>query len=248
MSEPRLLRAQEFASRAGVTVRTLHHYDRIGLLRPAGRTASGQRLYGDQELLKLERIAALKFIGLGLAEIKRVVEGESADLLATLRQQQAAIMALRRQLDDVLDAIVRAQVALTGDAAQTWDRLREIIRLMEAKNDMEWFKKYYTEEQLADLATRGTPEVLAKAQQDWQELLAEVEASLDEDPASAHAQSLVQRRDSLIAQFTGGDEGIHQNLQRLYADRANWPANFKQPFSDEAAAFLARARAARSST
>ena len=67
----RLYKAQEFAERAGVTVRTLHHYDRLGLLAPSGRTEAGYRLYGDRDLLRLEQILALKFIGFPLPEIRR---------------------------------------------------------------------------------------------------------------------------------------------------------------------------------
>ena len=50
--------AQEFAQRAGVTVRALHHYDRLGLLSPNGRTAGGYRLYVDRDLVRLEQILA----------------------------------------------------------------------------------------------------------------------------------------------------------------------------------------------
>ena len=57
------MRASELA---GVTVRTLHHYDRLGLLRPAGRTAAGHRLYADRDLARLQQIVTLKFIGLPL--------------------------------------------------------------------------------------------------------------------------------------------------------------------------------------
>jgi len=55
-------RVQEFARLAGVTVRALHHYDRLGLLR-ARRTASGYRVYGDRDLERLEQIVALQFLG-----------------------------------------------------------------------------------------------------------------------------------------------------------------------------------------
>jgi len=107
-------------------------------------------------------------------------------------------------------------------------------------------KMYYTEEQLADLARRGTPEVLERGQRAWQELIGEVQAATAEgvDPASERAQGLAARWEGLIEEFTGGDPGIRENLRRLYADQANWPSTFQKPYPDDVGAFLARARAA----
>ena len=62
-------RIQEFAKLAGVTVRALHHYDRLGLLKPSGRSAAGYRLYRDCDLARLEQIVVLKFLRLPLTEI-----------------------------------------------------------------------------------------------------------------------------------------------------------------------------------
>lgn len=59
-------RIQEFATRTGVTVRTLHHYDRLGLLTPTGRSKAGYRLYGEPDAARLEPIVVLKHLGLSL--------------------------------------------------------------------------------------------------------------------------------------------------------------------------------------
>ena len=243
-----LFRAREFATKTGVTVRTLHHYDRIGLLKPARLTDSGQRLYGQNELVRLERIIALKFMGLPLRSIGELLQRETADLATALRRQREAVERMRQHLDEVLLAIIRAETNAATAATMQWDALKHVIELMEAYDQMEWAKRYYTPEQLTDLRSRATPELLARAEQDWKNLIAEVEASLDENPASEHAQSLATRWTALIEQFTGGNPGIRQNLQRLYADQANWPADFKKPFSDEAADFIARVRAAHESS
>lgn len=239
---PTLYRAREFARKAGVTVRTLHHYDRLGLLKPAATTASGHRLYGKNELLRLEKIVALKFIGLPLRSIWLLLEGDLSDLATTLQKQRSIVVKMREHLDEVLHAIDRAQTRTAASEEAQWDMLRTIIEVMEMSNKMEWAKKYYTPEQLADLESRATPEVLAKGESDWKELIAEVEASLQEDPASELAQSLAQRWDALIDQFTGGNQGIRDGPRSFYADEANWPSDFKRPFSSEACEFIAKAR------
>src|SRR5207248_10439792 len=65
---------QEFARRAGVTVRALHHYDQLGLLKPSGRSAAGYRLYRDADLVRLQQIVTLKFIGLSLQQIREALK------------------------------------------------------------------------------------------------------------------------------------------------------------------------------
>jgi hypothetical protein len=113
------------------------------------------------------------------------------------------------------------------------------------EQDYEWVKGYYTEEQLADLARRGTPEVLERGQREWAALLKDVDAAIKEgvDPSSERAQALAERWSKLIEEFTGGDPGILENLRKLYADQANWPSTFQKPFSDEAATFISKASA-----
>jgi hypothetical protein len=115
------------------------------------------------------------------------------------------------------------------------------------QNDWEWVKKYYTEEQLQELAQRGTPEVLEKAQQDWALLLKEVNEAVGEglDPASERAQALAGRWAELIESFTGGNPAIAESLRNLYRDQANWPAGAQKPYSDDAMTFISKAQAAR---
>jgi DNA-binding transcriptional MerR regulator len=242
----RLYRASEFASVAGVTVRTLHHYDRAGLLRPTGRTGAGYRLYGAREFARLQQILTLKFIGLPLEEIGRLLERRSLDLGETLRLQREALTEKRRQLDMALRAVEEAERVAVGGGEPDWEAFRKIVEVITMQHDTEWMKKYYTDEQLADLARRGTPEVLERGQRAWQELIAEVQAAVAEglDPASGRAQALAARWKGLVEEFTGGDPGIRENLRRLYADQANWPSTFQKPYGDDVGAFIARVREA----
>lgn len=244
-----LYQAREFARTAGVTVRTLHHYDRIGLLRPTRYTEAGYRLYGERDFARLQQIVTLKFIGLSLKQIKPLLDARELDLAATLRMQRDVLGARRRQLDAALRAVEEAEraVAEGGRGVPVWGALRKVIEVINMEQNMDWVRKYYTEEQLAELARRGTPEVLEQGQRDWAALLKDVAEAEREgvEPSSERAQALAARWRELIERFTGGDPGIAENLRKLYADRANWPADFKQPFDDSAASFISRADAAR---
>ena len=238
-----LFQAREFAERSGVTVRTLHHYDRLGLLKPSRYTEAGYRLYGESDFARLQQIVMLKFIGLSLKEIKQLLEQRELDLQMTLRLQRKIVEEKRRHLDTVIQAIERAEEAMKKGDRPDWEKFKQIIEVINMQNDMEWMKKYYTEEQLAELAERGTPEVLERGQRDWAALIKDVEAAVSEglDPQSEKAQELAARWSTLIEAFTGGNPGILENLTKLYADQANWPSTFSKPYSDEVGTFIRRA-------
>jgi DNA-binding transcriptional MerR regulator len=109
MKETNQFQAIEFAQLAGVTVRTLHHYDRIGLLKPNRYTNAGYRLYSKQDLVRLQQIITLKFIGFSLNQIKNLLNSNSFDLTKALNQQKAIIAEKRQQLDLAIKALEKAQ-------------------------------------------------------------------------------------------------------------------------------------------
>jgi DNA-binding transcriptional MerR regulator len=247
MTTGKLYRASEFAGLTGVTVRALHHYDRVGLLKPSGRTASGYRLYGERDFARLQQIVTLKFIGLPLKQIGEILDRDSFDLSTALRLQREMLAEKRRRLGVAIQAIEKAETLMASDGEPDWETFAKIIEVMNMQNDWEWVKKYYTEEQLQELAQRATPEVLEQGQRDWAVLLKEVEAAIADgvDPASESAQALAVRWSALIESFTGGNPGIRESLTNLYRDQANWPAAAQKPFSDDAMSFISKAQAAR---
>jgi MerR family transcriptional regulator, thiopeptide resistance regulator len=239
----RTYKPHEFAKRTGVTVRALHHYDRLGLLKPTGRTDAGYRLYSDRDIIRLEQIVALKFIGFSLSQIRDLLNRKDVNLSAMLRRQRQIIAAKRDHLDRAVRAIELAENAVAAGHESDWEPFRKIIEVIQMQTRKDWMKKYYTEEQLADLRKRWSPELQAESQRGWASLVQDTEAAISrgEDPSGKIGQQLAMRRQELLDQFTGGDPSMEENLQKLYADKANWPANFQKPYSDEAGAFLTQA-------
>ncbi len=244
-----LYQAQEFAELAGVTVRTLHHYDRLGLLKPSGRTTAGYRLYGERELARLQQITTLKFVGFSLNQIKALLDSRALDLGDTLRMQREALESKRRQVVLALDALAEAERRVQSKGGHAdWQSLRKIIEVLEMQQDNEWTKKYYSEEAKADLAKRNAadPEAHVRGEKAWAVLIADVEAAVKRGvkPESAEAGKLAERWTGLIQDFTGGNPEVATGLKKLYADKTNWPTSFKKPYSDEAGAFICAAQAA----
>ena len=243
--------AQKFAALAGVTVRTLHHYDRLGLLKP-GRSASGYRLYQERDIERLEQIVALKFLGLSLQQIRKLLDRDHLELPDALRAQRRVLEEKKRFFEMAIKAIQEAERSLQPGRRPDSAVLTKIIEVIGMQDNMEWAAKYYSEEAREKIEERKrlwSPELQAQVSQQWTELFAEVEAALDEDPAGAKAQALADRWSKLVEGFTGGDPSITQGLSKLYSDRPNWPAAFRDRMANysnpKVCDFIGRAFAAR---
>lgn len=95
----------EVARSASVTVRTLHHYDEIGLVRPTGRTDAGYRLYGDADLERLQTVLFYRELGFRLDEIRTVMSAPDFDRGRALRQQRQLLAAESDRLERMVRAI-----------------------------------------------------------------------------------------------------------------------------------------------
>jgi DNA-binding transcriptional MerR regulator len=244
-----LFQASEFAERANVTVRALHHYDRLGLLKPSARSAAGYRLYSARDFVRLQQIVTLKFIGFPLKEIKNLLERASFDLPTALRQQREVIEEKQRRLDMAAQAIARVEGVLAAQSEPDWEAFAKIIEVINMQNDLGWMNKYYDEEARQALHERRqgiSQDFIEKGQQDWAVLIKDVETAISEgvDPASERAKALADRCSALIEAFTGGNQAISDSLKKLYADEQNWPSTFQKPYSDEVGNFISQATAA----
>jgi DNA-binding transcriptional MerR regulator len=242
-----LRRIKAFANDAGVSVRTLHLYDRLGLLEPAAVTESGYRLYGDAEFERLEHILALRFVGFSLDQVKQLLGESSQPLGDALRMQRNVIARQRRRLDTALAVIEHAENALAADSqANRREILRTLMEVFKMQNDFKWTQEYYSEEAREKIEERRRsipPDAIEQGERDWAALIADVEAAAAQgiDPSSPAAQSLASRWRDLVGSFTQGNAEISSGLNKLWSDQTHWPADFKRPWSDAADAFIKEA-------
>ena len=241
----KLYRAQEFAELAGVTVRTLHHYDRLGLLKPSYRSEAGYRLYSQRDLARLEQIVVLKFLGLPLKSIGPLLKAELSSLPEVLQAQQDVLSEKRLELDRTIEAVSAARSALRVALEPDWTLITQIIRRIGMQNETDWTSRYFSEEAKAKVEERKSlwsPELQERVTREWNELFRDVEAALGEDPSGPVAQALASRWRGLLSEFTGGNAEIHKGLNKMYADGANWPAEQKQhQIKPEIQAFIQKA-------
>src|SRR5437762_6622639 len=192
----------QLAKRTGISVRTLHHYDQIGLLAPSHRTESGHRLYERDDVVRLQQIVMLRQLGFALDEIGAALRSADTSLprliemhLARLRGQIERERRLCARLEQ-MSAWLRAEEEVSVD-----DFLKTI-------EEMTMFEKYMTEEQLETLRKRGEavgPRRMKEVQEEWPRLIEEVRAEMQRgtDVNSPRVQALAERWRSLIEEFSG---------------------------------------------
>jgi DNA-binding transcriptional MerR regulator len=229
----------ELAQLAGVSVRTLHHYEEIGLLRPSDRTASGHRLYHLAHVERLARILALVQLGLSLDEVGRCLEDRALSPLALVERH----LERARQVLEEQATLCQRLETLRAHLAQSTPDVEGFFELMEV---MQMMEKYYTGEQLEQLAARRVQlgeAGMKAAEEAWAEVFARLRAAMEQgtDPHHPSVQAIIADADALIRQFTGGDPGIARSLDRMYAEQ---PVQKIHPSFDPALfAYMARARA-----
>jgi DNA-binding transcriptional MerR regulator len=197
-------RAGEFAALAGVTVRALHHYDRIGLLRPA-RGDGGYRVYTARDLEALEQIVVLKFVGIPLRQIAGLLRVGSGSLTGTLRAQRATLERKRELIDRAIAAIEDLETEVAAGAPGGAHMFKRIIEVIDMQNDATKWKQEYdalVSEKVERLRALS-PEALMDIHAQWRELVTEIEGTLTEDPAGGKAQALANRWVALLSQLMG---------------------------------------------
>lgn len=209
----------ELAKRAGLTVRTLHHYEELGLLSPSGRSEAGYRRYGEADVLRLHRVLALRDAGLSLKAIAPLLDGEAPRLLAEVLQGQieqieAQLLAQETLLQTLRNAAKR--LALHGDGG---DALQVLLDAMQIRRVHE---RWFSPEQMRALRQRwdAMPETERDAVElAWPQLIAEARAAMDagRDPATFEVQALVRRWLALQKQFLEVAPGMKDTMQRMYA-------------------------------
>ncbi|AFY55679.1 putative transcriptional regulator [Rivularia sp. PCC 7116] len=237
----------ELASLTGLTVRTLHHYDEINLLKPSEYSSSGHRLYREEDIMRLQQILSLRQLGFSLEEIKNCLHNPDFSTVKVIQShinQLNQHIELQQQLARLLKGI---SVHLQAEEKVDIDDLIKTIEV--TKMSEELFNQYYTKEQrqyLEDRAQMLGEEKIQQGQQDWQDLFAAVEAEMNKgtEPTDAKVIALAKRWQELVDSFTGGNPGVMQGLNNMV--QAEYPTMQQQFGFPDARLFeyIAQAQAA----
>ncbi|NQD35865.1 MerR family transcriptional regulator [Permianibacter sp. IMCC34836] len=205
----------ELAKRSGVTVRSLHHYDEFGLLKPSGRSDSGYRLYTDADVTRLLRILAYRQMGLALKDVLRLLNSESLSLQQVLDQQ---INATRQQISRQQRLLDRLQYLSRRASGPDGVDADELLQAMTIMNKLDEYLDADQQQQLDRIRQSMDEGQLEAVRANWAELIPAVRAELAKgsDPTSEPVQQLAIRWMQLLRQFTNGDLQMIQKIGSMY--------------------------------
>ena len=188
-----LLTVGELATRCGLTVRTLHHYDAIGLLAPSLRSDAGYRLYDRRCIERLHRIQALRHLGLSLTDIDTALSGPQRPLAEVVERQIA-------QIDQELAQATRLRQRLVVLRTQLADgQSPDLADWLDTLELMTMYEKYFSPEELDQLPFHHD---------------ADVQAQADDPPV----QQLARRWMALFCTYAGDDPATHARIREAYAN------------------------------
>jgi DNA-binding transcriptional MerR regulator len=225
-----------------VTVRTLHHYDRLGLVVPSARTPAGHRRYSEGDVRRLYRVLVLRRMGLGLRAIAEWLRTDSeADLLALMHRHLDSVDEETRRYERLRSCLARAIDVVERTGSPTTE---DLMRIMET---MGMYDDHLTAEQLAtldqdrqELGFPGLERWRVDADAAASALRAAYEAGAE--PTDPSVRDAVRRIRDLRRQFLGRDPGVRHALRGVHADPL-WDAiRAVVPQDPELRAFWRRAR------
>ncbi len=202
-----LLKVGELAKRTGLTVRTLHHYDSLGLLKPSTRSDAGYRLYNRDDVARLHAIQAMRQVGLPLADIAPLLEGNGEPLGATIQRQ---ILALDRQIaraGELRDQLALLQTRLAEGCEPDMGKWLSLLERMATYN------RYFSAAE-----TRTILDNWKRVEASWPALINQVRDAMTRQvaPDSLELQPLARRWMELTHAWMGGDFDLMHRWNRMF--------------------------------
>jgi DNA-binding transcriptional MerR regulator len=232
------LTVSQVAKLAGVTVRTLHHYDEVGLVRPSERSEAGYRLYEDRDLERLQQVLFFRELGFPLEEIARIVNDPSFDVRAALRMQRELLRERAERAQALLRAVEQALEALERGKAMTKEEMFEVFGDFDVdKHDLEARERWGNTEAYQESSRRTA----RYGKQEWQRIKEEgdrIQQQLAELMQSGHAANDPEVIDAAEAHrqyierwFYPCSRAMHRGLGELYVQDPRFTASMDRQHS-----------------
>ncbi|EZH65143.1 MerR family transcriptional regulator [Bacillaceae bacterium JMAK1] len=233
-----MLSIGNLSKKTGVTVRTLGYYDQIGLLSPASRTEGGHRLYDEPQIIRLEQIVSLKYLGFSLDEIKLIIDDGTESIYNSLEKQLHLVREQKAELQRVEQALESMHHSIRTDEEMNWSLLFQVMKLFQQdqRELKQRLDRYLDDQQKQKMLTANLDN---EQRTEWLTLIADVKKHVNEPPHSALAQQLATRWMEHVYSMFGSDEAFLENAWeavRLEADGAMF-----YPMTKEVVSFIQKA-------
>lgn len=231
----------QVATLAGVSVRTLHHYDQIKLLRPSSRTAAGYRLYGEADLLRLQQILFFRELDFPLGEIQRILDDPRFDQVKALESHRRMLHERAERLALLLSTVDKTIQKLTEDTMTLTDAdLYEGF----SQEQIERYKREVKERYDPKLVAESDRRVRKMSKAQWQAVGAEgqevtrrMAELMDRDPGDPEVQETIARHHAWIENFYPASAEVYSGLGQLYVEHPEFRA-FYEAYAPNLADFM----------
>ena len=227
----------ELARMANVTVRTLHHYDRIGLLSPGGYTEGGFRLYGRPELLRLQQILFYRELDVPLKQIRSLLDDPDVDPIEILKNQHRLLTARGERLMDLLNTLERTIEHLEDNTMPLKDEdlykgmSKEEIEAIKTEVDEKTRKGEYDPrlvEQSRQRVGKMSKQQFADIGTEADDINRELAALMDRAVSDPEVQALIERHHAWIENFYDCDATVYRGLAEMYLADERFKANYEK--------------------
>lgn len=223
---------KQIADMAGITVRTLHHYDHVKLLCPDGKGANGYRIYTSTQLQKLRQILFFKELGFTLAQIKEILDSENFDRRKALQIHKELLLNKRQRLDELINNVDRNIKALEGGLEMNEE---EMFSPFEDKKIREYTQQA-REKYSNSLVEQSIEKVSAYSKKEWEDimeygdsLMKEMKGLMNMDPADKTVQNVISKHYQMINDnFYDCSIEIYSGLADLYISDERFTAFFEK--------------------
>jgi DNA-binding transcriptional MerR regulator len=234
----------QVAKMAGISVRTLHHYDQIGLLKPPARTEAGYRLYGEPELMRLQQILFFKELDMPLDEVGHILDDPGFDQVTALEHHRRLLRGRMERLARLLKTIDRTIDKLTeDDMTLTDEELYEGF----TKEQIERYKREAREMYDPALVEESERRVRSMSRAEWKAIGAEGEevtaglaALAGREPGDPEVQALIARHHAWIENFYTCPADMYRGLGQGYVQHPEFRA-FYEKYRPGLAGFMSAA-------
>ena len=241
-----LYKVNEVAKMVGISVRTLHHYDQLGLLRPEKLTDAGYRLYSENDLDRLQQILFFKELDFNLKEIKEILDSPSFDRKRALKTHHELLIEKKNRLDSIIRSVEKTLSSLEGKIKMSKE---EKFKPFDMKKIEEHQQKYAEEVKQKYGHSNAYKESQLKnskyTKNDWEnitsqadEIYKQLATHMDKGPADERVQKLIgQWRQHITNHYYTCTIEIFRGLGDMYVADERFTANIDQ-YGDGLASFM----------
>ncbi|GBG11624.1 MerR family transcriptional regulator [Paenibacillus agaridevorans] len=239
------MKVKEVADLTGISVRTLHHYDEIGLLVPDGTTEAGYRDYSERNLELLQQILFFRELGFTLKKIKEIVTSKSFDRLEALERHRERLNEKRSQLEQLLRTVEQTIRHAKGEVTMTNEEKFKGFDFGSNPYEQEarerWGDKA-VDESNAKMEKLKQDGKMQAFQDEMNELYRKLAAVRHDDPSSEASQEAIGQWFTLLNQMGSYSLEAFKGLGQIYVDDARFTRNIDQ-FGEGLALFMRDAMA-----